>query len=103
MTLYEFNQLDELEQIETFWVEGQKVGERLGKSFRYVLYQVTDFYVEVKYDFAVNVIYAMRSFNCESHHTDVYLLPIDISLVKQRASSTVSQESLPNFIGEIEK
>ena len=36
MTMFEFNQLDELEQIETFWVEGQKVGERLGKSFRYV-------------------------------------------------------------------
>ena len=85
MTMFEFNQLDELEQIKTFWVEGQKVGERLGKSFRYVLYQVTDFYVEVKYDLAVNAIYAMRSFDCESHHLDVYLLPIDISAVKQRA------------------
>ena len=85
MTMYEFNQLDELEQIETFWVEGQKVGERLSKSFRYVLYQVNDFYVEVKYNMVVNVIYAMRSFESESPHLDVYLLPIDISAVKQRA------------------
>lgn len=33
MTMFGFNQLDELEQIETFWVIGQKVGERSGKSF----------------------------------------------------------------------
>jgi hypothetical protein len=85
MTLYEFNQLDELEQIETFWVEGQKVGERSGKSFRYLLYQLNDFYVEVKFNMVVNVIYAMRSFESESPHLDVYLLPIDISAVRQRA------------------
>ena len=85
MTLYEFNQLDELEQIETFWVEGQKVGERASKSFRYVLYQVNGFYVEIKYNMVVNVIYAMRSFECESPYLDAYLLPIDISAVKQRA------------------
>ena len=82
MTLYEFNQLDELAQIETFWVEGQKVGERLSKSFRYVLCQVNAFYVEVKYNLVVNVIYAMRSFEQESPWLDVYLLPIDISAVK---------------------
>jgi len=82
MTQYEFNQLDELAQIETFWVEGQKVGERLSKSFRYVLYQVNAFYVEVKYNMVVNVIYAMRSFEQESPWLDVYLLPIDISAVK---------------------
>ena len=82
MTMYEFNQLDELAQIETFWVEGQKVGERLSKSFRYVLYQVNAFYVEVKYNMVVNVIYAMRSFEQESSWLDVYLLPIDISAVK---------------------
>ncbi len=39
MTMFRFNQLDELEQIETFWVEGQKVGECSGKSFRYVLFR----------------------------------------------------------------
>ncbi|MDN3657251.1 hypothetical protein QWZ08_16495 [Ferruginibacter paludis] len=84
MTMFEFKQLDELEQIETFWVEGQKVGERLGKSSRYILYQVNDFYVEIKYNLVVNVIYAMRSFECESPYLDVYLLPIDISAVKQQ-------------------
>ena len=85
MILYEFNQLDELEQIETFWVEGQKVGERLSKSFRYVLYQVNGFYVEIKYNMVMNVIYAMRSFECESPHLDIYLMPIDISGVNQQA------------------
>jgi hypothetical protein len=85
MTIYEFNQLDELEKIETFWVYGQSVGERSGKSSRYVLYQVGDFYVEVKYNMIVNVIYAMRSFESESPHLDVYLMPIDISSVKHRA------------------
>jgi hypothetical protein len=84
MNLYEFNQLDELEKIETFWVEGQKVGERSGKSVRYFLYQLNDFYVEVKYNMVANVIYAMRSFECESPYLDVYLLPIDISAVRQQ-------------------
>jgi len=85
MTLYEFDQLDELEQIETFWVEGQKVGERCNKSFRYALYQLGDFYVETKYNMVANVIYAMRCFECESPYLDAYLLPIDISAVQQRA------------------
>jgi len=46
------------------------------------LYQVNAFYVEVKYNMVVNVIYAMRSFEQESSWLDVYLLPIDISAVK---------------------
>ena len=85
MTLYEFNQLDELEQTETFWVRGQKVGERLSKSFRYVLYQLNSFYVEIKYNMVANVIYAMRGFECKSPHLDIYLLQIDISAVKHQA------------------
>lgn len=83
--MYEFNQLEELEQIETFWVDGQKVGERFWNSFRYILYQVGDFYVEVKYNQVVNVIYAMRSFEASSKHLDIYLMQVDISAVRQGA------------------
>lgn len=47
MTLYQFKQLDEGEQIEAFW-DGVLVGERTEGSFVFECRQIDDFYVEYK-------------------------------------------------------
>jgi hypothetical protein len=47
MTLYEFNSIDEMEQIEAFW-NGVLVGERSDGEFKIECRQIDDFYVEYK-------------------------------------------------------
>ena len=61
MTLYKFNSLDEMEQIETFW-EGVKIGIRLENGFVYECRQVDDFYIEYKKDETGTNYLDMRSF-----------------------------------------
>jgi hypothetical protein len=47
MTLYQFNSMDEAEQIESFW-NGVFVGERKEDGFLIECRQIDDFYVEFK-------------------------------------------------------
>jgi len=47
MTLYEFNNADEMEQIEAFW-NGVPIGERSDGEFKIECRQIDDFYVEYK-------------------------------------------------------
>jgi hypothetical protein len=47
MTLYQFNNADEIEQIEAFW-NGIQVGERGKGDFKIECRQIDDFYVEYK-------------------------------------------------------
>lgn len=49
MTLYEFIQADEMEQIETFW-DGVLVGTCIKDSFTWECRQVNDFYIEYRKD-----------------------------------------------------
>lgn len=48
MTLYEFNALDEMEQIETVWNIAVKLGERKEDDQLYELYQIGKFYIELR-------------------------------------------------------
>jgi hypothetical protein len=48
MTLYEFKQLDELEQWQIVW-DTEPIAFRDDEPFHYDLYQVDAFYVEVRY------------------------------------------------------
>jgi hypothetical protein len=47
MTLYEFSNSDEMEQINAFW-NGVHVGERSNGEFKIECRQIDDFYVEYK-------------------------------------------------------
>jgi hypothetical protein len=47
MTLYQFNQLDEMEQIEAFW-DGTLVGERQDGEFTVECRQIHSLYVEYR-------------------------------------------------------
>jgi hypothetical protein len=48
MTLQEFIGLDKQQQQQAWREKGVKLAERVQPDFRYELYQVDDFYVEVK-------------------------------------------------------
>lgn len=49
MTLYQFNMLDEQEQIEAIWYKSVKLAEREDEEHFYNLYQIDSFYVEEKF------------------------------------------------------
>ncbi|HLP39547.1 hypothetical protein [Lacibacter sp.] len=83
MTLYQFNRLDELEQLEAVWEHGALVAERVDEVNRYKLYQIDAFYVEVEWHKEYNVrraFYSFASTNAEKMKT--YLDKIDISTIK---------------------
>ena len=61
MTLYQFNMLDEMEQMEAIW-DAVKLGERKDDTYHYNLYQIDAFYVEEKIHIAHNVRQGFKSF-----------------------------------------
>ena len=63
MTLYEFNDLDELEQHETVWEYGVMVADSEDAEHKIILYQVFSFYVELFYHQEYNVLRRLRSFS----------------------------------------
>jgi hypothetical protein len=81
MTQYEYNALDELEQTEALWEYAVHVGEYNNATFRYVLYSMFSFYVELKYNMKRNAINGSRSFS-DLSQLEPYLPFIDISEIK---------------------
>src|SRR5215217_6771755 len=59
VTLYDFIQMDEMEQAEAFW-SGTLAGTRHGGEYRIILYKIDDFYVEAWYHVEHNVLKKMR-------------------------------------------
>ncbi len=62
MTLYQFNDLDEMEQAEAVW-DAVFVADREDEEHKILLYQIDSFYVEVYYHSEYNVIRRFRSFS----------------------------------------
>lgn len=79
MTLYEFNMLDEMEQIETVW-SSTHIGERFDEEHNILLYQVDGFYVEVYHHKEYNVIRKFRSFS-SINQLEPYLNKIDLKKI----------------------
>ncbi len=78
ITLYEFNSLEELEKIEALGEYGQIVAHKFEGKFKFMLHQINNFYVEIKYINESNAFVDLRSF----HTTDLldsYISTIDIS------------------------
>ncbi len=78
ITLYEFNSLAENEKAECLWEYGVHVSERFDNKYTYVLYQLSNFYVEVKYDCDDNLILKITSFSSTTK-LKPYIDDIDIN------------------------
>jgi hypothetical protein len=74
MTLEQFDDLDEMEQRETLWENGEFVADRIDDSgvYRVALYQIFSFYIEVFYYIQNYVIKEIIAFN-DYEKLDVYL------------------------------
>jgi hypothetical protein len=77
MTFKEFNLLDEIGQTEALISEGVLIAERIYKEFKIMLYQISQFYVEVYYHLSYDVIQGFRSFN-GTNGLEPYFAEIDI-------------------------
>ena len=77
MTLFEFEQMDEWEQMEAIW-GGVFVTNRVDNENEILLYQVDSFYVEVYYNKEYNKIRRLRSFSSVDE-LDPYLNQIDLN------------------------
>jgi len=62
VTLSQFNELNELQQYNTVWDKGILIDARFTSKYKFVLYQVDTFYVEIKYDGEKNEILGLKSF-----------------------------------------
>ena len=80
ITLYEFNSLNEFEKGEVSWEYGVHVDERYEGEIGYSLYQLNDFYVEVKYNGGLNAITKLTSFSTYTK-LEPYLDQVDISKI----------------------
>jgi len=61
MTLYQFNLLDEMEQMEAIW-NAVKLAKRKDDTFHYNLYQIDKFYVEEQIHLELNGRRGFKSF-----------------------------------------
>ena len=78
ITLYEFNSLTKNEKVEVLCECGVYLCERPDAVFRIVLYQINNFYVEVKYNTVHNRIIEFQLFT-NTKMLEPYLRQIDIS------------------------
>ena len=80
ITFYEFNALSKNEKVEVLCECSVFLCERPHPAFRIVLYQINNFYVEVKYDTTNNSILEFQVF-INTKLLDPYLEQIDISYI----------------------
>lgn len=60
MTINQFDNLDETEQIEAVWNSGLLFSQRQDEIYSYTLYQIDNFFVELKTHIAYDVLHGMR-------------------------------------------
>lgn len=78
MTLYDFNGLDEDDQLLAINTFGTEIGKKTSNGFNYELYQVDSFYVEMKFHKQSKDLEGMRSFT-NPDIIEPYFKNIDIS------------------------
>ena len=78
MTLYDYSELNEVEQHEVLWDHGVMVGDRSDDEHNIILYQMFSFYVELYYNPDYNVLKRLRSFS-RVELLDPYIEQFDIS------------------------
>ena len=83
MTLEEFYDLDEMEQRETVWENGEFLDDRMDEDgvHRVALYQIFSFYVELFYHIEYNVLSKLIAFS-DTEMLDVYLQQFSLDELK---------------------
>ena len=83
MTLEEFYDLDEMEQRETVWENGEFLDDRMDEDgvHRVALYQIFSFYVELFYNIEYNVLSKLIAFS-DTEMLDVYLQQFSLDELK---------------------
>ena len=79
MTLYAFNTFRQQIQYQILWDLGVYVMSRKEGVFKYLLYQIESFYVELTYDSEDNCIIAIRTFSNVSP-LESYLNEMDVTI-----------------------
>jgi hypothetical protein len=79
MKLIDFKDLNERDQIKVVLKYSTRIGKRYEGIYRFVLYQVDSFYVELKYYKNTQAIHGMKSLASTSKLLDKYLTGIDLS------------------------
>jgi len=79
MTLYQFNLMEKDDQANTLWELGVHIAEREEEVYKFILYQIEGFYVEVWYHKECNEIRKLRSF-ASVNQLDPYLSKIKIKI-----------------------
>ena len=99
MHFNEFLQLNETEQVELLWYNGEQIGRRKEDDYLILLYQVEGFYVEVFYHRKERAIKKYMSFDCTDSRLNTYLEKIDISPIHKytRKPSRISENGLVNY------
>lgn len=77
MRFEQFNLLNEIRQTEVLIEQGVLVAERFYKELKIMLYQVSEFYVEVYYHLNYGVVQGFRSFESTAQ-LEPYFSEIDI-------------------------
>jgi hypothetical protein len=80
MHFNDFLQLDETDQLEILWYNGEQIGKRKENDYLVLLYQVEGFYVEVYYHTRLRAVRRYVSFQSTSR-LGPYLQQIDLSVV----------------------
>ena len=83
MTMYQFNCLDDVRQIELLWSAGVLIGARQEGLHKVLLYQIDGFYVEVFYQYFQGKMVKIKSFS-QTDQLDPYLKSINISSLLSR-------------------
>ena len=78
MTLYDYSELNEVEQQDVLWDHGVMVDARNDGDHNIILYQMFSFYVELYYNSDYNLLKKLRSFS-RMECLDVYLQQVDLS------------------------
>jgi hypothetical protein len=63
MTFYQFKSLSEYKQYEAIKAKGVIIADRISTAYKFLLYQVDSFYVELKYNLFETKIEAIRCFS----------------------------------------
>jgi hypothetical protein len=77
MTIKQYARLDETEQMEAVWDHGVLLSDHYENPFRYTLYQIDSFYVELRYHQDHNVLTGMRAFD-DTDELEPYLEQIKL-------------------------
>jgi hypothetical protein len=89
MTLKKFYTLDETEKWEAVW-NGELVADYKEQSFRYVLYQLDAFYVELRYHMEHNVLTGLRAFD-DMQELEPYLKQIELHQTFGKPKATLQE------------